>query len=76
MTRGLSERAKALRLPAFAGEAEAARFAHDKITAILLSDALALGGGRRYGNLTRGSRAFRSSLNLLRSPRDDMFQKL
>ena len=30
----LSERAKTLRLPVFAGEAEAARIAHDKVTAI------------------------------------------
>jgi serine/threonine-protein kinase HipA len=40
----LSERAKTLRLPAFAGEAEAARFAHDKVTAITVERCAGLSG--------------------------------
>lgn len=40
----LSERAKTLHLPAFAGEAEAARFAHDKVTAITIERCAGLSG--------------------------------
>ena len=40
----LSEHAKTLRLPAFAGEAEAARFAHDKLTAITVERCAGLSG--------------------------------
>ncbi len=40
----LSERVKTLRLPAFAGEAEAARFAHDKVTAITVERCAGLSG--------------------------------
>ncbi len=40
----LSERARTLRLPAFADEAEAARFAHDKVTAITVERCAGLGG--------------------------------
>jgi len=40
----LSEQAKTLRLPAFAGEAEAARFAHDKVTAITVERCAGLSG--------------------------------
>jgi len=40
----LSERAKTLCLPAFAGEAEAARFAHDKVTAITVKRCASLSG--------------------------------
>ncbi len=40
----LSERVKTLRLPAFAGEAQAARFAHDKVTAIIVERCAGLSG--------------------------------
>ena len=40
----LSGRAKTLCLPAFAGEAEAARFAHDKVTAITVERCAGLSG--------------------------------
>lgn len=40
----LSEHAKTLRLPAFAGEAEAARSAHDKVTAITVERCAGLSG--------------------------------
>ncbi len=44
LSRRLSERAKTLRLPAFAGEAEAARFAHDKVIAITVERCSGLSG--------------------------------
>src|SRR3546814_19439226 len=45
----LSGRAKTLCLPAFAGEAEAARFAHDKVTAITVERCAALSGVNASG---------------------------